>query len=379
MLRSLDLCDYYYIEYFCAKMFFVSDSSSSDEEYKKELTLKRKIIRQNSDIFSLPDNRFQDYFRLNKTAFNYVLQKIKPQMKNGIRTTAVSKTLKLAATLRFLGQGSYQTSVGNDFHLGLSQPTVSSVLSETLDILEVVICPLWIKFHMTDAEKTEAKEYFFQKTGFPGVIGCVDGSHIKILAPNKQDQHLYYNRKGFFSLNAMIICDHKMRIRYFDARYAGSGHDSLIWNISQARTILKERYDAGERRCWLLGDAGYPLEPYIMTPYRSAAEGSPEAIYNNKHAKARNIVERTIGVLKNRFRCLLGARQLHYTPSKATQIANVCAALNNICIEFGSHITNEDADIAELNEDNVDNTDDVENSINIEASQIREQIKNSFV
>ncbi|XP_017470682.1 PREDICTED: putative nuclease HARBI1 [Rhagoletis zephyria] len=360
-------------------MFFVSDSSSSDEECKKELTLKRKIIRQNSDIFSLPYNRFQDYFRLNKTAFNYVLQKIKPQIKNGIRTTAVSKTIKLAVTLRFLGQGSYQTSVGNDFHLGLSQPTVSSVLSETLDILEAVICPLWIKFHMTDAEKTEAKEYFFQKTGFPGVIGCVDGSHIKILAPNKQDQHLYYNRKGFFSLNAMIICDHKMRIRYFDARYAGSGHDSLIWNISQARTILKERYDAGERRCWLLGDAGYPLEPYIMTPYRSAAEGSPEAIYNNKHAKARNIVERTIGVLKNRFRCLLGARQLHYTPSKATQIANVCAALNNICIEFGSHITNEDADIAELNEDNVDNTDDVENSINIEASQIREQIKNSFV
>ncbi|XP_036322246.1 protein ALP1-like [Rhagoletis pomonella] len=92
-----------------------------------------------------------------------------------------------------------------------------------------------------------------------------------------------------------------MQIRYFDARYAGSGHDSLIWNISQARTILKKRYDAGERRCWLLGDAGYPLEPYIMTPYRSAAKGSPEAIYNNKHAKARNIVERTIVVLKTDF------------------------------------------------------------------------------
>ncbi|XP_017466344.1 PREDICTED: putative nuclease HARBI1 isoform X2 [Rhagoletis zephyria] len=378
-------------------MFFVSDSSSSDEECKKDLILKRKIIRQNSDIFSLPDNRFQDYFRLNKTAFNYVLQKIKPQIKNGIRTTAVSKTIKLAATLRFLGQGSYQTSVGNDFHLGLSQPTVSSVLSETLDILEAVICPLWIKFHMTDAEKKEAKEYFFQKTGFPGVIGCVDGSHIKILAPNKQDQHLYYNRKGFFSLNVMIvrtgqrllcILKHKKFFHRFAIIKCEYGilmlvmrvlGITLIWNISQARTILKERYDAGERRCWLLGDAGYPLEPYIMTPYRSAAEGSPEAIYNNKHAKARNIVERTIGVLKNRFRCLLGARQLHYTPSKATQIANVCAALNNICIEFGSHITNEDADIAELNEDNVDNTDDVENSINIEASQIREQIKNSFV
>lgn len=126
-------------------------------------------------------------------------------MKIGVRSTFVSNTIKLAATLRFLGQGSYQLSVGNDFHLGLSQPVVSIILSETLNVLEGVICPLWIKLKMTEEEKTEAKLEFFEKTGFPGVIGCVDGTHIKILAPNKQDQHLYYNRKGYFSLNAMVV------------------------------------------------------------------------------------------------------------------------------------------------------------------------------
>lgn len=126
-------------------------------------------------------------------------------MRNGVRSTCVSKTIKLAATLRFLAQGSYQLSVGKDFHIGLSQPVVSAVLCETLKALETAICPKWIRFKMTQNEKTEAKVEFFQKTGFPGVIGCVDGTHIKILAPSKQDQHLYYNRKGFFSLNAMIV------------------------------------------------------------------------------------------------------------------------------------------------------------------------------
>lgn len=126
-------------------------------------------------------------------------------MRSGVRSTCVSKTIKLAATLRFLAQGSYQLSVGNDFHIGLSQPVVSVILSETLKALETVICPKWIRFKMTENEKTEAKVEFFEKTGFPGVIGCVDGTHIKILAPSKQDQHLYYNRKGFFSLNAMIV------------------------------------------------------------------------------------------------------------------------------------------------------------------------------
>lgn len=149
--------------------------------------------------------RFESYFRLNKPSFKYVLEIIEPHLKKGTRSTLVPNTIKLAATLRFLAQGSYQLSVGNDFNLGLSQPVVSRILSETVDVMEGEVCPQWIKFDMTDDEKNEAKLYFFEKTGFPGVIGCVDGTHIKILAPKKEDQHLYFNRKGYFSLNAMIV------------------------------------------------------------------------------------------------------------------------------------------------------------------------------
>lgn len=72
----------------------------------------------------------------------------------------------------------------------------------------------------------------------------------------------------------------------------------------------------------------------MITPFRSTEEGSPESRFNHVHAKTRNIVERTIGVLKNRFRCILGARQLHYTPTMAAKITVVCAALHNICIHF---------------------------------------------
>lgn len=126
-------------------------------------------------------------------------------MRSAIRSSSISNTLKLATTLRFLAQGSYQSSVGNDFNLGLSQPTVSLILEEMLDVLERVICPLFIKFEMTEEEKAECKLYFFEKTGFPGIIGCIDGSHIKIQAPKKDDQNMYYNRKGFFSLNAMLV------------------------------------------------------------------------------------------------------------------------------------------------------------------------------
>ncbi|XP_067638622.1 putative nuclease HARBI1 [Eurosta solidaginis] len=343
------------------------------------LLLRRSEMRQRSQIFNLPDTKFVDYFRLSKEAFKFVLEKIVPSMKVAKRTTIISNEIKLATTLRFLAQGSYQVGVGNDLNLALSQPTVSAILAETLEALEKVLCPLLIKFKMSEEEQTEAKRHFFQKAGFPGVIGCVDGTHIKISAPTKLDQNLYFNRKGFFSLNTIIICDHKMKIRYFDARYAGSSHDSLIWNISSAKQVLRERYDSGVRNAWLLGDAGYPLEPYLMTPYRSSSEGSAEAIFNTKHAKTRNIIERTIGVLKNRFRCLLGARQLHYKPEKATQIANVCAALHNLCIDFNVESSNYDLSVEAENVQDGFEIDVSDDLLNVEASQIRQQIKESFL
>ncbi|XP_017474714.1 PREDICTED: putative nuclease HARBI1 [Rhagoletis zephyria] len=135
-------------------------------------------------------------------------------------------------------------------------------------------------------------------------------------------------------LICLQICDSKMRIRYVNAQYSGSNHDSHIWNVSNARYFFKKKYLDGERNTWLLGDAGYALEPWLMTPFRSPPSVSPEGNYNKVHAKARNIVERTIGVFKNRFRCLLGARELHYEPSKVCQIVNVAAALHKICIHY---------------------------------------------
>jgi len=74
------------------------------------------------------------------------------------------------------------------------------------------------------------------------------------------------------------------------------------------------------------------LEPWLLTPYPDAQPGTQEAFFNQRHSSTRNTVERCIGVLKKRFRCLLRYRTLEYTPEKAGEIINACAVLHNMCI-----------------------------------------------
>lgn len=68
-----------------------------------------------------------------------------------------------------------------------------------------------------------------------------------------------------------------------------------------------------------------------MTPITGANSDTPEAYYTDVHVRTRNVVERTIGLLKARFRCLLVHRVLHYAPPVAASIVNACVVLHNIC------------------------------------------------
>ena len=62
---------------------------------------------------------------------------------------------------------------------------------------------------------------------------------------------------------------------------------------------------------------------------RSAAE----AAYNAAHQKCRHPIERCIGLLKSRFRCLCRQRILMYSPEVAGTIINACAILHNMLFD----------------------------------------------
>ncbi|XP_052900977.1 putative nuclease HARBI1 [Anopheles moucheti] len=304
-------------------------SEAENSQPAVELKNYRRNLRKKLDPMSLDDSAFRNNFRISKQLFIDILRKITPIISPK-HNRGLTVKQKLAASLKFLAQGSYQRGVGNDFTVPIGQSTFSEIFEETLCALENTLKHV-ITLEMTEEEQADARRFFYEKSGIPGAVLAIDGTHIRITAPH-ENPVMYYNRKGFYSMNALLICDHRNIIRYVNARFSGSNHDAFIFDSSPAIEYFENKWRNGERVFRLLGDSAYPTKPWLVKPFANALPGSQEAEFNTKHAQARVVIEKTIGMLKAKFRCLNGERQLRYSPTKVVRMVNVCCALHNICI-----------------------------------------------
>ncbi|XP_071034238.1 putative nuclease HARBI1 [Parasteatoda tepidariorum] len=201
--------------------------------------------------------------------------------------------------------------VGQDFTVCMSQQSVSNCILSVSSALNSVMND-YIRFPLQKSEQE-----FYDYSGFCGVTGAIDCTHIAIIAPKDDDTHReqnYVNQKNFHSLNVQLVVDMQQNILNISARFPGSSHDSYIWKSSDLRRLLQQ---AKLNDTWLLGDSGYPLDPWLLTPISGDNLSSSEEEYNRRHVSGSGTVERCNGTLKSRFRCLLKHRVLNYSPETA--------------------------------------------------------------
>lgn len=75
-----------------------------------------------------------------------------------------------------------------------------------------------------------------------------------------------------------------------------------------------------------------------MIPFEGDNLNLNQTIYNDLIVSTRSLVERAIGLLKTRFRCIMGERQLRYNETKVSKIIHTCATLHNFLILNGFDI-----------------------------------------
>ncbi|XP_055922970.1 putative nuclease HARBI1 [Eupeodes corollae] len=208
--------------------------------------IERRRIRDKSNIMELSDESFVKNYRLSKETFMYLLNNITKDLSIRRRQSSVPNIIKLSATLKLLSTGGYQNQIGGDMPARLSQKTLSKIIKEVLTSVEKVMCSQLVNFKMSDEEKRKSKRHFWEKSGIPGVIGVVDGTHIQLIRPTNSEQ-LFFNRKLKHSINVMVICDYTMAIRSVNGRYGGASHDSHVWALSAERAYLKRCFENGDK------------------------------------------------------------------------------------------------------------------------------------
>jgi len=257
----------------------------------------------------------------------------------------------LQLTLRFYATGNFLITCG-DF-IGVSPPTASRVVKK-VSFAIAELAAEFIKMPSSDEELKRAADKLHQFAKFPKAIGCIDCTHVKIQSPGGNSAEVYRNRKGFFSINVQAVCNGNLEFTDLVARWPGSAHDSNIFQNSRLRARF-ENQDFG--RYFLLGDSGYMLNSYMMTPITNPSTRS-ENLYNESQIRTRNCIERCFGVWKRRFPILsFGMRVQEQT---VLSIIVACGVLHNIARkhkepdppqeDLTSNITLEQGDMQEIEE-----------------------------
>lgn len=101
------------------------------------------------------------------------------------------------------------------------------------------------------------------------------------------DEESFRNKKGYFSINTQCICSPSLQIMDIVARWPGSWDDQLVFDNSS----VEHKFETGVLKGYLLGDGGYEVKPYLMTPLLNPATES-EKLYNESHNKTRIVIER---------------------------------------------------------------------------------------
>lgn len=115
-------------------------------------------------------------------------------------------------------------------------------------------------------DRADIKAAFQRASGFPGVVGCIDCTHIYVTAP-VVDAGEYINRHHSYSYNVQATVDNNLLITSLHVGEVGSMNDNRVFKRSDLyRDILTSppglMLAVDEH---LVGDGAYTLTDFVST------------------------------------------------------------------------------------------------------------------
>ncbi|KAL0357631.1 UNVERIFIED_CONTAM: hypothetical protein Scaly_1448800 [Sesamum calycinum] len=139
-------------------------------------------------------------------------------------------------------------------------------------------------------------------------VGALDGTFIDVRVP-EHEKGRYCTRKDQVAINVLGVCNPNMQFIFILSGWEGSAADNRVLRDA----IHRPNGLRLPTRNYYLCDNGYANAAGFLMPYRGVRyhlrewdlnPGGPqniEELFNLKHSSARNVIERTFGLLKVRW------------------------------------------------------------------------------
>ena len=271
-----------------------------------------------------PDD-FKTHFRLSRETFQSTCDRLSSLDEyNKVKGPTPDHEKELLMFLWYIGNLESYRSMADRF--GTSKGSFHASVKRVSSCLTSVM-PEVIKWPATQADFDDTSRDFSQKCQFQNVVGAIDGSHIPITAP-KHHPHAYFNRKKFYSIVLLASCNSRMEFNYVWTGNPGSTHDATVLRTSDLFENSDTKIPAGS---YILGDSAFPIMGWLITPFRDCGNlTQQQKLFNKVHSQCRQVIERTFGMLKCRFRRLLRFESSDMN-LLVDSVLSACV-LHNLCI-----------------------------------------------
>ncbi|CAG2195659.1 unnamed protein product [Mytilus edulis] len=242
--------------------------------------------------------------RISKETFSFLEEELGPHIKkkDTVMRSAVPVSKRLLMTLWYLGTQMDFRSLAALFGVGKSTSCII-VHEACMKIIRQVLTKTFIKFPRNQAAD-DVVSGFANLLGFTQTVGAIDGTHIPIIAPSENSSD-FYNRKGYYSIIMQAVIDHSYKFIDILVGWPRNIHNarvfrhSSLFEIGNQRLFLEKvlNLDNTHVPIHLIGDAAFPLLPWLMTPFKGKLTELQDK-YNYKLSSARMVVENSFGRLK---------------------------------------------------------------------------------
>ncbi|XP_076026160.1 uncharacterized protein LOC143015901 [Genypterus blacodes] len=304
-------------------------------------------VRKRSQTFwaaaeDFDEEEWKSQFRLSRSTFDYLAELIGPAITRR-RTTyrePIEPRRRLAIALWWYAKSGEYRTIAAMFGVGIA--TVCLIIRQVTAAIVDRLYPRFVR--LPSGKRLEETIGGFRERCYPQCAGALGATHIPICTPkeHKEEPSDYINMRGWHSIILQAVVDHNVCFTDVYAGWPGCSHNSTV--LAGSDLLLRaEDSPVGSLFPWeksimidgvevpvhLIGDASYPLKPWLMKGYSQHQLSPEQRRFTHTLTSARSVVDAAFTRLKGRWQCLQKKNDINHT--MMARVVTACCVLHNIC------------------------------------------------